>query len=266
MLKADLDHKAIKAIIKDFTCGYCHAQQGYDVVYAGFDLDKYYVGGRAFAILKCPSCKRLNLIIFDVVTDELPQPCGAGPHTSMEEIEEAEKEFLAEHPETVSVTCDENDVIWRAFLSNPFQYPHGYKFSESIPPLIEGDLVEAGNCLAVRASNAAAVMCRRVVERVAEHLGVPRRRNLEQTLNKLEELGVDKAIVDALRAIKEWGNVGAHSGKDEDVDLPHAREIFNLVITLVEYVFSHDLIKIKNMTDKLAEEHKRRKTRGITTS
>ncbi len=252
-----IDHSAIRAIIKGFTCGYCDAQSGYDITYADYNIVQGawgdLVAGQAFAILTCRNCQMPNLIIFDVAECDMP-------------IDEDEiGPFLIEHPEIVRHSYDETDgTMWQVFLKNPGQYPYGHKFSKSVPWSIQNDLYEAGNCLAVRASNAAAAMCRRVVERLADHLGAPRRRTLKQTLDELENHGADQVIISALRSVKDWGNVGAHSGKDGDVDLPQARELFSLVVTLVEYVFSHDLIK--NMTDKLAEEHKRRKTGGITAS
>jgi hypothetical protein len=58
------------------------------------------------------------------------------------------------------------------------QYPYGHKL-DSTPEIIKRDLQEASNCLAIAASNAAVIMCGRVIERLAVHFGAKPDQNVE---------------------------------------------------------------------------------------
>ncbi len=249
----------IKRLVKNFTCGFCFASSGYEVVFADYSTWRGTYGdlwaGRAFAILKCNHCEMFNLLNFRVEEEDY-------------EFEKSEEElgpYLFKNPKIVDSgwypvskdsffgTMGMMSPMWLAPIG---QYPYGYKLNDDIPPEIRRDLQEAGNCLAVNAINASAVMCRRVVERLASNFGVKPQRTLHRTLEKLKELEkIDEMLFEALHEVKYWGNLGAHIDSLELDSVEQARELIDLVTQVVEYAYSQD--RLKGFTKKLL---KRRNT------
>ncbi|MFZ1265711.1 MAG: hypothetical protein WAU95_04545, partial [Anaerolineae bacterium] len=143
------------------------AQSGYDIVFADHSETRHVYGdlleGKAIAVLKCRNCRMLNLLVFSVKEEDFGG--------SMEESEL--EPFLAEHPHVLSPGFSEEEgsiaPMWIELMG---QYPHGFKLSRDVPVTIRYDLEEAGDCLAVGASNAAAVMCSRAIERLAADFGI----------------------------------------------------------------------------------------------
>ena len=223
-------------MVSEFTCGYCFAQSGYDNVFSDHAEIRHTYGdllaGKAIAVLRCRKCKMHNIFTFSVSEsdygDSMPES-DMGP-------------YLAERPQIISCGYDEElGMITPMWIECTGQYPCGHKLRESVPENIRLDLQEAGNCLAIEASNAAAIMCRRVIERLAAHLGVTpnKRRMLGQTLKELEKKGLISAdLLAALREIKEWGDIGTHPGENEQgIQFSESRKVFELTSLLIEQVF-----------------------------
>lgn len=247
----------IRGLIKDFTCGYCSARSGYIVAFSDWSAwrgawgDLY--AGCAIAVLECSNCKMLNALIFEVDEEDNDIPFDGG-HIGP---------YLVEHPEILQAGYDESQntysPVWMELLG---QYPHGLKLNEAVPEQIRQDMREAGNCLAVGASNAAIIMCRRVVERLATHIGVKSDKNrmLGATLKELEDRKlVSENLLKALREIKDWGNITTHPSEDEKyIDLSEARKIVDLVFHIVESVFPK--VDINKTADELKRMRENKRT------
>ena len=227
----------INDMVSEFTCGYCFAQSGYDNVFSDHAEIWHTYGdllvGKAIAVLRCRKCKMHNIFIFSVTEsdygDSMPES-DMGP-------------YLAERPQIISCGYDEELgmitlIMWIECMG---QYPYGHKLPESVPENIRLDLQEAGNCLAIEASNAAVIMCRRVVERLAAHFGVTPKKNrmLGQTLQELEKKElISNDLLTAFREIKDWGNIGTHPGESEQgIQFSESRKVVELTFLLIEHVF-----------------------------
>ena len=245
----------IQGLITDFTCGFCSAQSGYEFAFAGHSEWRGSWGGlcegRAIAVLECRNCKMLNVLTFKVDEDDNEWPMTdweLGP-------------YLAEHPEIIEARYDSSqDTISPVWVALIGQYPHGHKLSNSIPALVRQDLKEAGNCLAVGAFDAAVIMSRRVVERLAAHAGVKpdKGRMLGETLKMLEQKKlIDEALLKAFREIKEWGNIGTHpSEDDEGLSMADAKTIVEFVHQVVDQIFP--TADIRSTTDELRQRRENR--------
>jgi hypothetical protein len=226
----------VQGLIKDFTCGYCLAQSGYNIAFAQ-DSEWYgtwgeFYSGTAIAVLECRNCKMFNVLMFDV--DE------EGYGGSMDEFELGP--FMAEHPEIIYSGFDkEEGSIAPTWIELMGQYPHGHKLSKEVPGVVRKDLKEAANCLAVGSANAAAIMCRRVIERLAAHFGVKpdKGRMLGETLKELEgKKLVDERLLKAFKEIKDWGNIGTHPNENDDgIDLLEAKKIVEFAFLVVDHIF-----------------------------
>jgi hypothetical protein len=93
----------IRGVIRDFTCGYCSAQAGYNIVFADHSELRHAYGdlleGAAIAVLKCRDCGMLNLLVFSVKEEDYGG--------SMTEVEL--DPFLAEHPHILAAGFDKED-------------------------------------------------------------------------------------------------------------------------------------------------------------
>ena len=227
--------KNVNGYISDFTCGHCFAQSGYNVLSAEYSVNRGtwgdFFGGGAIAIIECRHCEMINLLIFRL--DEVDYD-----HSINNEY--GVMPFLEEHPEIVSASYDNQMKCLADILSLHLlgQFPYGHKLGEKIPDDIKRDLQEAANCLSVNAPNSAAIMCRRVIERIAIHFGV-NERTLSGTLKVLE----DKKLIDceyiiAFKEIKDWGNIGAHPKEnDPGIYQTEAERIVRFTYLIVERVF-----------------------------
>jgi hypothetical protein len=228
--------KHVQALAKEFTCGYCFAQSGYNTVFAqhsalrGVSGDLY--SGTAIAVLECRNCSMLNLLVFGVDEDQ--------NGTSMDESDVGP--FLAEHPEIIgSHFFEDEGSLFTMWIEMKGQYPNGHKLSEDVPWIIRKDLLEAANCLAVGASNAATIMCRRVIERLATHLGArsDKGRMLGAILREFEEKKlIDEKLLNAFREVKDWGNISTHPSKNEEgIGLTEAKQVVEFTFLIVESIF-----------------------------
>ena len=252
--------QAVRGTITVFACGYCFAQAGYDIVSAEVSEATWPWGdlehGNAFALVTCRSCGMINLLAFGLEEDRA-HGTTTGVLLSL---------HLDEHPEIIryvwipagtDVFGHEEGRVYTTSIALLGQYPYGHRLADNIDEVLRGDLQEAGNCLAVGAGSACAVMCRRVVERLAGSLGVEPQATLHLTLQKLQQEGrIDDTLHAAPSEIKAWGNVGAHP----DADSPgwtaaEARDLLALVIHAVEYAYSGD--RLGAHTSKLADRRNR---------
>lgn len=237
--------EAVYRIMTDFTCGYCFAQSGYEVVTADclWRHDNSWLGGvavegKAFVIVKCRSCGLPNLLVFNVYYDE---------HIFYVDENFSPAFYCTSHLDVISVDWDPSDNTVYGYTSISFigQYPYGKRLSKSIPEQIHNDLQEAGNCLAVNAASACAVMCRRVIERLAESLHIERKLTLDKKLIKMRDMGyIDETLFEALYEVKQWGNIGAHADNSNTIGLEEARNLLELTIQSVEYSYSQEELKI----------------------
>jgi len=251
----------IERMITDFTCGFCSSQSGYEIVFAdrseyrppGFPLP---VMGRALAVVRCRSCGMFSVLFFAVEDKEEP--------FSMED-DVLTYHYLEEHPEIID---DDGELLspfevdGTSYVMIPplrlklmGQWPHGSRF-ESIPESIRQDVQEAGNCLAVGAVNASAVMCRRAVERLAKSLGVQvkPREGLRDILTKLKDQGhIDEALFAAMMEIKDWGNIGAHAGEEANLRFDEMHQVLDLVVQAIEYAHSNQRMRLERSTRKLSD-------------
>jgi len=242
--------KNIKGLILDFTCGHCFAQSGYDVLFAEYSVSRgtwgVFFDGGAFAIVKCRHCEMLNLLSFQLNENDYG-PSLNSPHEF--------RPYLEEHPSIITARYEGHvleDILSMQLLG---QFPHGHKLGKQIPDDIKRDIQEAASCLAVSAPNSAAIMCRRVIERLAIHFGV-RERTLATTLKVLENKKlIDIELVSAFKEIKDWGNIGAHP-KENDTGIyqAEAEKIVRFTYLIVERVFNRS--DIQNVANELAKIRK----------
>lgn len=249
----------IRRIITTFTCGWCSAQVGYDIASVDYSTHGDYglfpaTMGQAFAVLKCRSCGMLNLLSFAVDEDDVII------------VEEQTLEFfLADHPDIIfteqSYSTYEsgerfqvNALVPNTRLRLLGQYPAVSGLPDSVPEKIRRDIGEARSCLAVNATCAAAVMCRRAVEACAKTLGVDigASRSLNSILTKLRAGNhIDDALYSALLEVKNWGNIGAHA--DDEYDLSHSdvQKVLQLTIKAIEYALSDHQGVLRDSTTEL---------------
>ncbi|MBN2256493.1 MAG: DUF4145 domain-containing protein [Anaerolineaceae bacterium] len=251
----------IEHLITDFTCGFCLAQLGYEIIFAdrseclppGFFLP---TAGQALAVIQCHSCKTHSVLFFAVEDQEEPFP--------MEETRAYY--YLEEHPEIIDdegklLSSYEADgvsyvVIPPLRLKLMGQYPYARKFDDGIPESLRQDVQEAGSCLAIGAANASAVMSRRVVERLAKSLGleVKPRDSLCSILKKLKDGShIDETLFNAMMEVKDWGNIGAHPGEEDSLKFDDARQVLSLVIQAIEYACSNQRARLETSTRTLSD-------------
>ena len=252
----------IERMIADFTCGFCSAQSGYEIAFAdrseyrpsGFPLP---IMGRALAVVRCRNCGMFSVLFFAVEDEEEPFPM---------EDDILAYCYLEEHPEIVD---DEGELLGSFEVDGTSyvvipplrlkligQYPHGYEFDDNIPESICQDVHEAGNCLAVGAANASAVMCRRAVERLAKSLGVQvkPREWLCVILTELKDQGhIDETLFTAMMEAKNWGNIGAHAGEEDNLRLDEVHQILDLVIQAIEYAYSNQKTRLERSARRLSD-------------
>jgi|SanBayMetagenome_1026888.scaffolds.fasta_scaffold09242_2 Domain of unknown function (DUF4145) len=246
----DLTYK-IKGLITEFTCGFCNSQAGYEIEFAKdstwHDNEIGFLDGCVIAVLKCRNCGMLNTFIFKLIKDDYEEPFSGDINL-----------YVIENPNILDPGYDEFEhrinPTWIEIIG---QYPYGHKISHTVPDAWRQDLREAGNCLAVNAPNAAVIMCRRVVQRLATYLLTePSKCNSQKLSTALKQLkkegNVDEIALKALDEIREWGNSSAHPSDDEtEINLQEAQKIVEFVSYIVDCVFP------KRDSDKMLEELER---------
>lgn len=227
----------IPKLLDGFTCGYCSRRTIFVIRFAEYSMPKSAYGdlwdGVAIAVVECSNCEMLTVVLFQVRVEEL----GIS-------FDEEPMPYLAEHPEILDLRYEPEPwggTVSPIWVELQGQYPCGLEPNSSVPEAIAKDLQEAGNCIAVGASNAAVIMCRRVVERLAAHFGnkPTSKQTLGATLEILRKKGiVDESTFEALSEIKEWGNITAHPEKDKSaLSLSQAQKILQLVTHIVYEAF-----------------------------
>lgn len=243
----DLTYK-IKELIREFTCGFCNSQAGYEIEFAKastwHDNEIGFVDGCIIAVLKCRNCGMLNTFIFRLIEDNYDEPFSGDINL-----------YVIENPNILYAGYDEFEhTINPTRIEIIGQYPYGHKISNTVPDALRQDLREAGNCLAVNAPNAAVIMCRRVVQRLVSYLGTERRskKDLHDVLKELQNKGNGSLIAyNALDEIRMWGNSSAHPSDDKtEINLQEAQKIVEFVSYIVDCVFP------KRDSDKMLEEIK----------
>lgn len=222
--------KNFQRFMKDFVCGHCATQSGYEIVFAQAEWDDAwwpdFTQGNAVVIVKCHNCKQQSIFLFDILSES--------HHVFISEFEL--RDFLNQHP---AILCADDDLqdcalTWMEYQG---QYPSGRKTSASVPEEVREALSEASNCLSVGASNAAVLMSRCVVERLASHLDADsdHRNRLADVLKEIRRREVvSDGIFQALFEIKDWGNIVAHRAP---IDLNEARKVVDFVFQVVNEVF-----------------------------
>lgn len=225
--------KIVVDLIGDFSCGYCSRHRGYDILYSaveGWDEPELYFRPKGFTVVQCRNCRLLTLFSL--------QSRSIQASTPVQENGEADPYYLLEHPNLIDY---DPEFYLQTWLDYQGQYPASVIVDGAVPGEIIDDLREAANCLAVGAPNAAVIMSRRVVERLARHYdpSISKREDLHKMLLKLKKASkIDDAFYEALFEVKEWGNVGAHAGVDEaPPSLEVAQKIVHFVTLLVAKVF-----------------------------
>lgn len=246
----------VKQVITKFTCAFCNANIGFDVLFADFsELVSEYgdpLTGIAFAIVRCNQCLMLHNFTFDVIQDEFGFSCK----------EEWEVDhFRHNNPAVLRAIWvpDEPfaEVTWLKLLG---QYPYNQYFSKHIPQHIQKELREAGNCLAFGAYNAAAVMCGRVLEHIVNEYVPDAKGPLGRRMKKLTPVNgsqerqagktmIQRPIYDALGEAIEWRNEGAHILEKFLKTPADICELHELTIRIAEYVFAER--EIDSLTQKL---------------
>lgn len=157
------------AVVTEFTCGYCKAQAGYNIVYADrceeTSIHGDFIGGRGFVVLECRSCKMLNLVTLKISSDLNEYPAGNNFGNAL---------YLAKHLNVLQTNYDQDTNTIQPFrVEYCGQFPSGLKMDKNVPIGIRHDIEEAGNCLSVDVANAVLLMCRRVVEKMVVDFGIP---------------------------------------------------------------------------------------------
>lgn len=272
--------KNVRGIVKDFTCGFCTAQSGYNIVLADYcaitgsygDL----VVGKIFAVVSCHDCKMQSLLIFDVYEEE----------RGLITIDVLPEIYLEDHPEVIASFWDNSsggflDLTYACLMG---QYPYGRKFNSKIPETITHELEESGNCLSVGAYNASALMCGRAVERLVEYLGVKyesstakiarlyaeghlddiaresllEKEDLSTSIDKLHTTQkIDGVLYKTLSEIRKWRNQGSHTGDTITLGHSDVELLLKLSIEAVEYASSQE--RQQSVTDELSDRRKKRR-------
>lgn len=98
----------------------------------------------------------------------------------------------------------------------PFTLP---KLDQRLPKEFYEDLMEAATCLRVQAPNATAMMCRRIISRLAILSGADPDKTTGPQLRYLKEHQViDDKLLRAAEGVKAFGDGGAHPPKEVSVE------------------------------------------------
>lgn len=119
----------------------------------------------------------------------------------------------------------------------PDEMPDGVpdEMPDDLPVGLKRDLAEAQACLDAGAPNAAAMMCRRVLSRIAIYNGADRSLTTGPQLQHLLDRNIiGDNVFHAARKVKALGDEGAHP--PERVSMDEAREVFNLVEQIAQAV------------------------------
>lgn len=113
------------------------------------------------------------------------------------------------------------------------------KIDERLPEPFKKDLKEAAYCLSVKASNATAMMCRRIVSQLAIGNGADPTKTTGPQLKYLREKGlIDEKLLNAAYGIKSFGDDGAHP--PDDVGLEEAKKVFRVTERILYYALILD--------------------------
>lgn len=108
--------------------------------------------------------------------------------------------------------------------------------SAAVPETLRAAYREAITCFNARAYTAAAIMCRKVLEAAAAHLG-SEERNLYSALRRLKEEGrIDAQLHEWASELRAMGNEAAH-GVDLQVGRDDAEDTIAFTEAIVDYVF-----------------------------
>lgn len=106
---------------------------------------------------------------------------------------------------------------------------------EDLPAGLTRDLEEAQACLGANAPNAAAMMCRRALSRIAISNGADRNLTTGPQLQHLRERSIiGDDVFQAARKVKALGDEGAHP--PERVSMDEAREVFRITEKIAQAV------------------------------
>lgn len=244
-------NERIEKIVTKFTCAFCSASAGYQVQFADSSAgcSEYgdHLGGIAFAIVCCKNCNMLHCFTFEVVHDEFGL-----------QINEEWKmsHHVANNPDVLSARWD-SDTGFAAttHLKTLGQYPYNRDFGKQMPKEIREELIEAGNCLAFGAYNAAAVMSGRALEHIVRiylpeargTLGVLMKNLVpldEPQLHNEKKQAIPRPIYKALKEAIEWRNEGAHIHEKFYKTPQDIREFHELTVGIAEYVFAESQLDI----------------------
>ena len=126
------------------------------------------------------------------------------------------------------------DDIW----SDPWRmYPvDRSRLSTAVPETLRSAYREAITCFNARAYTASAIMCRKVLEAAAAHLGI-KERTLHRALERLKEDGrIDAQLHEWASELRAMGNEAAH-GVDLVVGRADAEDTIAFTEAIVDYLF-----------------------------
>ena len=110
------------------------------------------------------------------------------------------------------------------------------RLSAAVPETLGTAYREAMTCFNARAYTASAIMCRKVLEAAAAHLGIEER-TLHQALKRLkEDRHIDEQLHEWASELRAMGNEAAH-GVDLEVDRADAEDTIAFTEAIVNYVF-----------------------------
>jgi hypothetical protein len=128
----------------------------------------------------------------------------------------------------------------------PFSYEAHYplgkpddRVDEAVPQSVARDFAEALRCQWVKASRAAAVMCRRSLQASCHALGAKGERLIDQIDDLAAQGKVTAALKDMAHEVRTIGNAGAHPDKDglEDVTEQDAADAIEFVHEFLDHVY-----------------------------
>lgn len=246
--------KKFKLWHKDFICGHCFSQSGYDAEYATvqlfregwiFDEPSAMVGTGVSAV-KCRECGELSIILLDITAAEDSDDL---------DVYHAHPD---EHPELLQMSEDEWGIVHERG-----QYPFGLILDKSVPEPIRADLQEAYNCLAIGAKNSSVLMSRRAVQQIVLEFAIPgisAHTGLSEALAKARDAGnIDAGLYEQQIEVKSWGDLGAHPGSAEPIDLEEAKTVATLVTQLAKRIYPDT--KIQSTAEYLRERRWQKKAK-----
>jgi len=274
----DTLQRKIQQVVQDFICAHCHAKLGYTIQFADHSetYSEYgdFINGSAYAVVSCVSCKRLCTLLFDVYVWDGPV---FGDPISV-------KIYESENPAILYCHWDKDNLSTITSLKYKGQIPSSYQLSKNVPTPISRMANEAANCLAVGSPHAAAVICRRILEALVRHLGITRESkskflktlladghidefafqelSKEQTLHQDIEQAkaegkIDERLFHALNETRKWGNIGAHTDDNTEMEHVDIAKLIVLTTEIIEYAYLPDRLAAK--TSELTQRRQTKK-------